>query len=46
MVGKLLDLGAKNIKDSFLKDMNKNADKPKTNDKLRFIFTIETEEDA
>ena len=46
MISKLNNLGAKNIKDSFLKDLNKNPDKPKTNDKLRFIFTIDSEEEA
>jgi|DEB0MinimDraft_12_1074336.scaffolds.fasta_scaffold23404_4 hypothetical protein len=45
MVQKLKEFGAIDIRDVFLKD-NSKSDKPRGNDKIRFTFSIGTEEQA
>jgi len=44
MMDKLHEFGAKDVRDMFLKDNRPEKPGNKNSDKIRFTFTIETEE--
>lgn len=46
MMDKLESLGAKEIKDTFLKDNRGEKANGKNSDKMRYTFTVTTEEEA